>query len=165
MTLKTLLLYSKLLSFLLVLLGLTACDSDGGSSGNATEYNTPSAKFVVKGTLVDKIANPAGISGMKVAIGHPYEDEAGGKMIFYVDSVVTNRTGAFIVNFRDFPASQTFVVKYEDTSMSQEGNYGLTVDTIRFEKPSFTGGNGRWYRGETTKNLGKVDLSPAADRE
>lgn len=160
MKLKVCTLYSKIISLLLVMLGFTACDSEEG--GGIAEYGTPSAKFIVKGALVDKTANNKGISGMKVAIGYPYAD---GKRTYYIDSIVTNNTGAFDVNIRDFPTSQKFVIKYEDTSTSQEGNFGIAIDTVRFEKPSFTGGSGSWYRGETTKDLGKVELSPAVDKE
>lgn len=42
--------YSKILSFFLVLLGFSSCDSGGG----AAEYGTPTAKFKVKGTIVDE---------------------------------------------------------------------------------------------------------------
>lgn len=156
--------YSKVISFFLVMLGFTSCDSESGGGGGMAEYGTPSAKFIVKGTLVDKTDGSTGISGMKVVIGQLETDGAGLKRTYYVDSIVTNNTGGFNLNITDFPISQKFVIKYEDTDGAQNGNYGLTVDTVRFENPSFTGGSGSWYRGETTKDLDKVKLSPVTDK-
>ena len=102
---------------------------------------------------------------MKVAIGHPYTDGSGVKRTYYVDSIVTNNTGGFDLSIRDFPTSQKFVIKYEDTDAAQNGSYGLTTDTVRFENPSFTGEKEGWYAGETTKDLGKVKLSPETDKK
>lgn len=157
-------LYSKIISFLLLLLGFTSCDPEGGGSSIA-EYGVPSAKFKVKGTLVDKTNDSKLVSGVKVAIGHPYVDGAGIKETYYVDSIVTNNTGGFDLSITDFPMSQKFVIKYEDTDAAQNGNYGLTIDTVRFENPSFTGEKEGWYAGETTKDLGKVKLSPVTDKK
>ncbi|MFV0538439.1 MAG: radical SAM-associated putative lipoprotein [Dysgonomonas sp.] len=165
MKLKAYILYSKIISSLLLLLGFTSCDSEGGGGGSIAEYGTPSAKFIVKGTLVDKTDNTTAIGGMKVAIGYPHTDGAGIKKTYYVDSIVTNNTGGFSLSIRDFPTSRKFVMKYEDTDAAQNGNYGLTTDTVRFENPSFTGGKEGWYVGETIKDLGKVNLSPVTDEK
>ncbi|MDR1089740.1 MAG: radical SAM-associated putative lipoprotein, partial [Prevotella sp.] len=91
------------------------------------EYGVPSAKFIVKGTLVDKTANSIGISGMKVAIGYPYADGTGIRKTYYIDSILTNNTGVFNLSIRDSPTSGKFVIKYEDTDAAQDGNYGLTT--------------------------------------
>ncbi len=159
MKLKVISFYSKVISLFLVLMGLSSCDTDGnGGGGSIAEYGTPSAKFKIKGTLVDKINDSKAVSGVKVAIGHPYSDGSGIKRTFYTDSIVTTNTGEFNLIIYDFPESQKFVIKYEDTDASQNGNYGLTTDTVRFENPSFTGGSGSWYRGEVTKDLGNVKI-------
>lgn len=165
MKFKACILYSKIISFLLVLLGFTSCDSEGGGGGGIAEYGTPSAKFVVKGTLVDEANSSTAISGVKVAIGHPYTDVAGVMKTYYVDSIVTDGTGKFDLNIEAFPMPQKFVVKYEDIDTAQNENYGLTIDTVRFENPSFTGGSGNWYAGETSKDLGKVKLSSVTDKK
>lgn len=162
MKLKVISIYSKIISFFLILLGFSSCDIDGNGGGIA-EYGTPSAKFKVKGTLVDEADDSKTVSGIKVAIGQLYLDDSGVKKTFYVDSIVTGNTGVFDVDIIDFPTSQKFVIKYEDTDVLQNGNYGLTTDTVRFENPSFTGGSGSWYRGEATMDLGKVEINQKED--
>lgn len=152
MKLSVLSFYSRLISFLLALLGFTACDFGGA------EYGTPNAKFIVKGVLIDKQANSETISGVKVALGYSYTDKDGNKSTYYIDSIVTNNTGKFNVAIWDFPSPRKFVIKYEDTYVSQNGNYGLTVDTIHFESPEFTDGDGHWYSGEATVDLGSIEL-------
>ncbi|MFV0538440.1 MAG: radical SAM-associated putative lipoprotein [Dysgonomonas sp.] len=154
MKLKVISFYSRLLSFLLVLLGFSSCSEIDPKD----EYGVPSAKFKVKGALVDKTDNSTSITGIKVAIGQLDRNETGLKT-YYVDSVVTNNTGEFNLSVTDFPVSQKFVIKYEDTNAVQSGNYGLITDTVRFENPSFTDGDGSWYKGETVKDLGKVKIS------
>ena len=155
--------YSKIISFFLVLLGFSSCDSDGGGGGGSiAEYGVPTAKFKVKGTLVDKTDSSVSISGVKVAIGQLYRDGTG-QRTFYVDSIVTNNTGGFDLGVTDFPMSQKFVIKYEDTDKNK--NYGLVIDTVRFDNPSFTGGSGGWYAGEATKDLGKVKLQSVPDKK
>lgn len=158
--------YSKVVSFFLVLLGFSACDTGGnGGGGGIAEYGTPNAKFKVKGTLVDEADDSKAVSGIKVAIGQLYSDDSGVKKTFYVDSIVTGNTGVFDVDIIDFPTSQKFVIKYEDTDTTQNGDYGLTIDTVRFDKPVFTGGSGSWYRGEATMDLDKVKISQKEDEE
>lgn len=161
MKIKVISFYSKVISFLLALFGFTACDIINPTA----EYGVPSATFKVKGTLVDEADNTKTINGVKVAIGHLYTDDTGVKKTYYTDSIITNTTGRFNFSAEDFPTSRKFVIKYEDVNAAQDGNYGLTIDTVRFENPDFTGGNGNWYEGETTKDLGKVKLSQIKDKK
>lgn len=159
-------LYSKIISSLLLLLGFTPCSSEaGGGSSSIAEYGVPSATFRVRGVLVDKSDDSKVISGVKVAIGHPYLGISESKRTFYVDSIVTNNAGEFNLSISDFPRSQKFVIKYEDTDAAQNGDYGLIIDTVRFENPSFTGERANWSVGETTKDLDKVKLSPTTDKK
>ena len=53
----------KLLSGVLVLLGFTACDSDGPGN-ELCEYGTPSADYQVKGKVLDQTGKP--IKGVQV---------------------------------------------------------------------------------------------------
>lgn len=159
-------LYSKIISSLLLLLGFTPCSSEaGGASGSIAEYGVPTATFRIRGVLVDKADDSKFISGVKVAIGHPYLGISESKRAFYVDSIVTNNKGEFELNISDFPVSQKFVIKYEDTDTTQNGNYGLTIDTVLFENPSFTGERANWSVGETTKDLDKVKLFSTTDKK
>lgn len=160
MKLKAISFYSSVLSFLLVLLGFSSCSAIDPKD----EYGVPSAKFKVNGSLVDEIDNSVSITGMKVAIGQLRRDGAE-LNAYYVDSMVTNNTGEFNLSLIDFPLPQRFVIKYEDTDAAQNGNYGLIIDTIQFENPSFTDGNGSWYKGEIVKDLGKVKISRKEDKK
>jgi putative lipoprotein (rSAM/lipoprotein system) len=159
MKLKVISFYSKVISLFLVLMGLSSCGTDStGGDDYVVEYGTPSARFRVKGTLVDEADDTKTVSGIKVAIGLPYSNGTEIKRIYYFDSIVTNNTGSFDLDIVSFPTPQKFAIKYEDTDASQNGNYGLTIDTVRFEDPDFTGGSGNWYEGEVTKDLGKVKI-------
>ena len=158
--------YSKVISFFLVLLGFTPCNSEtSGENGSIAEYGVPTATFRIRGVLVDKADDSKFISGIKVAIGHPYLGISESKRTFYVDSIVTNNKGEFDLSISSFPASQKFVIKYGDTDAVQNGNYGLIIDTVRFENPSFTGERAHWSVGETTKDLDKVKLSLITDKK
>lgn len=55
----------KLLSGVLVLLGFTACDSDGPGN-ELCEYGTPSADYQVKGKVLDQTGKP--IKGVQVVV-------------------------------------------------------------------------------------------------
>ncbi len=153
MKIKVVSIYSKILYFLLVLLGFSSCDMGG------EEYGTPTAKFIIKGKTVDK-ENKA-ISGLKVALGEINTWYGNGKTTYYVDSVSTDAQGLFKISIQDFPAEQKYVIRYEDVDGEQNGLIETVIDTVRFEKPDFTNGSGGWYAGETTKDLGtiKLDLS------
>lgn len=149
MKIKVVSIYSKILYFLLVLLGFSSCDMGG------EEYGTPTAKFTIKGKTVDK--DNKAISGLKVALGE-INRSGNGKTTYYVDSVSTDIRGVFKISFQDFPAEQKFVIRYEDVGREQNGLIKTIIDTVRFEKPDFTNGSGGWYAGETTKDLGTIKL-------
>lgn len=157
MKIKALSVYSKLLSFFLVLLGFSSCDN------GAAEYGTPNAKFIVKGKVVDK--GDKAINGLKVALGRAIDIGDGIKRTYYIDSINTDKNGVFKLSVEEFPSSQKFVIKYEDIDKEENGLYGTVTDTVRFVDPSFTNGNNKWYVGETTKDLGTVTLEPEKGEE
>lgn len=163
MKIKALSIYSKILSFFLVLLGFSACDSDNGGDGPVCEYGSPTAKFIVKGKVVNK-EDQKSIEGLKVAIGEVYiYDNGKNKITFYHDSIQTNTNGEFDISIVHNPQPQKFVIKYEDAK-NQGTEFGLTTDTVRFEKPDFTNGSS-WYKGETTQDLGTVEISPVKEEK
>lgn len=155
MKIKVLSFYSKILSFILILLGFSGCESNG-----ATEYGTPTAKFIIKGKVVNKEEQKS-VEGLKVAIGY-LVDENEERRTIYVDSVQTNAKGEFNVNIIEFPKQQKFVIKYEDDK-NQDAKFGLTTDTVRFEDPKFTNGSGGWYSGEATQDLGTIEIVPVKE--
>lgn len=156
--------FSKILSLFLVLLGFSACDSDSDDGGGTVcMYGTPMAKFIVKGQIVDTEDNA--VSGLKVALGKVYSPSENTKRTYYVDSINTDVNGKFNVIIGDSPIDQKFVIKYEDIDGEQNGSLGITTDTVRFEKPTFVNGDGSWYRGEATKDLGIIKLNPSKEEE
>lgn len=78
--------FNGALSFILVLLGFTACDNNGSGSGMC-EYGTPLTKFQVKGTVSNSAKSP--LEGIRVITSdsNPYTPE---------DTVYTNAKGEFI---------------------------------------------------------------------
>ncbi|NDV95679.1 hypothetical protein D0T84_12250 [Dysgonomonas sp. 521] len=166
MKIKCISVYSRILSFLLVLLGFSSCSSEGGNDCGGrfvAMYGTPSAKFVIDGKVVNKNNKP--VSGLKVAVGHVYLSGDGSNMTHYADSINTSTDGAFRVAIYDFPADQKFVIRYEGTESPESSFYGVTTDTVRFENPTFSGDNNCWYEGEITKNLGTVVFDPKKSAE
>ncbi|NDV95680.1 hypothetical protein D0T84_12255 [Dysgonomonas sp. 521] len=157
MKIKALSVYSKILSFFMVLLGFSSCDN------GAAEYGTPYAKFIVKGKVVDKEDNA--VSGLKVALGRAGDIGDGIKRTYYIDSINTDKNGAFKLSVEEFPTSQKFVIKYEDIDKEENGLFGTVTDTVQFADPSFTNGSNSWYAGETVEDLGAVILEPEKDEE
>jgi len=151
MKIKYLSVYSRIISFLLILLGFSSCDNGG------VEYGTPNAKFIVKGKVVDEKDN--NIEGLKVALGRVESWSDVKKVTYYTDSINTDAEGSFKLSIDDFPKDQKFVIRY-DNSDRQESSVSIRkIDTVRFENPNFTNGSGNWYAGETTKNLGTVKVN------
>lgn len=153
MKIKVLSVYSKILSFFLILLGFSACDSGG------TEYGTPNAKFIVKGKVVDEKDNI--IDGLKVALGRVESENK--KTTYYTDSINTDSNGAFKLSIEDFPSDQKFVIRYDNSDQEKSSILVRKIDTVRFEKPSFTNGSGNWYAGEVTKDLGTVKVNMSGE--
>lgn len=164
MKIKFISVYSRILSFLLVLLGFSSCDNsnDDDGGGMVAMYGTPSANFVVKGKVVDD-ENKA-VSGLKVAIGSVY-NWSGTDKTYYADSINTDVDGAFKVSIMEFPKDQNFVIKYEDVDNEEDGLLKSVTDTVRFKNPSFTNGDNNWYSGEATKDLGTVVFDPKKSAE
>jgi putative lipoprotein (rSAM/lipoprotein system) len=147
--------YSKVISFLLVLLGFSSCSIIDPKD----EYGVPSARFKVKGQAIDAVTeNP--IKNIKAALGEPFvRDDVKG--VYYVDSVYTNSEGKFEVDILDGQGFYKFILKIED---SETKKFETRVDTIDFEGSNFSNGDG-WYKGEAVKDLGKVKLSPVTDKK
>ncbi|MDR0823633.1 MAG: radical SAM-associated putative lipoprotein [Prevotella sp.] len=154
MKIKMLSVYSRILSFFLVLLGFTSCDEIDPK----VEYGVPIAKFKVKGTIVDDDSdNP--VAKIKTVLGQSYEID--GKLyVHYIDSVLTNNEGKFELKIEEFPASQTFVLKIEDIDGEQNGGaFETKIESVEFKNPNFTNGNG-WYAGEAEKDMQTIKITP-----
>ncbi|MFT4221708.1 radical SAM-associated putative lipoprotein [Dysgonomonas sp.] len=148
--------YSKIISFLLVLLGFSSCSLIDPKD----EYGVPSAKFKVKGQVVDAETENS-IGNIKAALGLPSEQD-GVKGVYYIDSVYTGKDGKFEVDIRDYPDIRKLVLKIED---SEKEIFETRVDTIDFTGSNFSGGSGNWYEGKAVKDLGKVTISRKEDKK
>lgn len=153
--------YSKVLSFLLVLLGFSACDP----IDPVDEYGSPYAKFNIKGVVINEDSeNNEYVKGIKVVVGRSYKKDNGDEFVYNTDSLYTDKNGYFNITTIDFPSSQKFTIKFEDVDGMVNGTYETKTDVVSFENPSFEGGES-WYEGETSKDLGIIKISPLKTEE
>lgn len=139
MRIKILKTYNVLLVGLLAILGFTtACDSKD-------EYGTPSAKFIVNGT-VKSLENDQPIKNISVTIQG--------------DTAYTDVNGAYqVVDKFGFPKDQTFNIEFSDIDGKANGEFNDLDTIVEFKDPKFTNGDGDWYSGETSKEF-DVKLTP-----
>lgn len=156
MKIKMRTIYSRVLSFFLVLLGFMSCEKDD----MRVEYGTPYAKFHIKGIIINEDSeNSTPIKGIKVVVARSYEKNNGERFLYHIDSLKTDHNGYFKITTVDFPSSQKFVIKLEDIDGAENGSFETKTDTVSFDNPTFEGGKG-WYEGETNKDLGIVKMTP-----
>lgn len=161
MKIKMLTIYSRILSFFLVLLGFTSCEKDEPMA----EYGTPHAKFHIKGIVVNEDSESSTpIKGIKVVIARSYEKDNGETFLHHTDSLKTDNNGYFNITTVNFPSSQEFVVKFEDVDRAENGLFETKTDIVCFENSTFENGNG-WYKGETNKDLGIIKITPKKAEE
>lgn len=148
-------LYSKVLSFLLVLLGFASCESIDPKD----EYGSPYAKFKVIGVVVDKESeDKAPIKNIRVIVGNSYHiDER--IVVERLDSVRTDNNGYFNISLQSFPTSQKFTILLTDVDGVENGAFEAKTDSVEFKNPIFKGGEG-WYEGEATEDVGVVEMTP-----
>ncbi|MFV0417616.1 MAG: radical SAM-associated putative lipoprotein [Dysgonomonas sp.] len=161
MKIKMLTIYSRILSFFLVLLGFTSCDEIDPKD----EYGSPYAKFIIKGIVVDGDSEDnTPVKGIKVVIARSYEKDNGERFLYHTDSLKTDNNGYFNLATVDFPSSQEFVIKFEDIDGTENGLFESKTDDISFENPKFENGNS-WYQGETSKDMGIIKITPQKTEE
>jgi putative lipoprotein (rSAM/lipoprotein system) len=139
MKIKILKSYNVLIAGLLAILGFViACDS-------RDEYGTPSAKFIVNGKVKSSETD------------QPIENI---RVTMQGDTAYTDANGAYqVVNKWGFPTEQTYNIEFQDIDGEINGEF-YNLDTIvEFKNPIFTGGDGEWYRGETSKEF-DMTLTP-----
>lgn len=156
MKIKKLSVYSKVLSFILVLLGFSACDA----IDPIDEYGSPYAKFNIKGIVINEASeNNEYAKGIKVVVARSYKKDNGEEFLYNTDSLYTDKNGYFNITTVDFPSSQKFTIKFEDVDGRENGIYETKTDVISFENPIFEGGKSL-YKGETNKDLGIIKITP-----
>jgi len=163
MKIKMLTIYTRIISFFLVLLGFSSCDGIGPDP--VDEYGVPSAKFKVNGKIADaESEEEKAVKGIKVVIGQAYENETS-KHVHYIDSVLTDKDGKFDLSVIEFPTSQKFILKIEDIDGVENGLYETKTEDVEFSDPTFQNGSGNWYEGEATKDVGTLKITPANPEE
>ncbi|MDU1904412.1 MAG: radical SAM-associated putative lipoprotein [Dysgonomonas sp.] len=147
MKIKILTFYSKLLLFLLSLLGLQSCDDP------VDEYGCPSAKYKVKGTIISQ-GNNEKIEGIRAVLVDSHNGE---ENPYYGDTVYTDSQGKFYIERSDIPRSE-FVLKLQDIDEEKNGEFLDKNIAIDMKDVPLKGGDGNWYLGEATIDLGEVEL-------
>ena len=147
---KRFVLYSKILSFFLLLLGFSSC---GPESEPRVEYGTPSAKYKVSGKVVSSKEQKNPIENIRVVmIEHNNSGYQRG------DTVYTDSSGKFELNKDDFP-HEKFKIKFQDIDGIENGYFEDMEQIIEFKNSDYKGGK-RWYEGEAKKNMGTIEMNP-----
>ncbi len=139
MKIKILKTYNVLITGLLTILGFaTACDSKD-------EYGTPSTKFIVKGKVISSETDQP-IENIRVSMEG--------------DTTYTDANGDYnVVDKWGFPTEQTYNIEFQDIDGNANGEFSDLDTIVEFKDPKFSGGDGDWYLGETSKEF-NVKLTP-----
>ncbi|MEG0037838.1 MAG: radical SAM-associated putative lipoprotein [Bacteroides sp.] len=131
---------NRVLSMLLALLGVAACDGSG-----SVEYGTPVASYHVKGKVVDAETGLP-IEGMRVKAGCIYQGDGASWLTHYPEILTSDKQGAFEKRVVDLPGN-TFRLIWEDVDGAVNGAY--VKDSVDVKIDKFVGGQG-WSKGEAT---------------
>jgi putative lipoprotein (rSAM/lipoprotein system) len=130
---KALTAYNRLIAYLMGLLGFaSACIPE------PVEYGMPQATFRLKGT-VQSNGTELYIPGIKVIMGD--------------DTTITNNQGYFEASQIEMPDDQTFIVQFLDIDGANNGRFADIDTTINFIDPVFIDSDGKWYKGETERDI------------
>jgi len=146
MKIKVLTFYTKLLTFLLSVLGIQACDG-------SAEYGCPSAKYKVKGTIISQENNEK-IEGIRAVLVGSHD---GVENSYYGDTVYTDSQGEFYIERYDIPRNE-FILKLQDIDEEKNGEFLEKNIPIDMKEVPLKGGDGNWYLGEATIDMGEVEL-------
>ena len=131
--------YNAVIIAFLALLGFS-CSNDP-----VDEYGTPSAKFIVNGNVLSEESN---------------EPVRNIRVVMQNDTAYTDQEGNYqVADNWGFPTDQTYIIKFSDIDNELNGAYHAIDTVVEFNDPEFTGGDGKWYSGETTKIL-DIKLTP-----
>ncbi len=82
-----------------------------------------------------------------------------------VDSITSTDTytdvnGAYqVVDESGLPNDHTYIIEFKDIDGEINGKFSDLDTIVEFKDPIFTGGDGDWYSGETSKEF-DVKLTP-----
>ena len=143
MNIKSLKTCNVLIAGLLAILGFT-------TSCPIVEYGAPYATFIVNGKVVSSETD------------QPIENV---RVKMQVDSITSTDTytdvnGAYqVVDESGLPNDHTYIIEFKDIDGEINGKFSDLDTIVEFKDPIFTGGDGDWYSGETSKEF-DVKLTP-----
>jgi len=140
-------LFNKISLLIISILGF-ACDPDD----IRVEYGCPNADFKINGTVVNEVTNTK-ISNIRVILS----DTQNG--IYNRDTVYTNEYGGFEVRVNESPSTTSLMLSFDDIDGQVNGQFQSLDSIVEFNDPTFEGGDGSWYYGETSKEV-NVKLTP-----
>jgi hypothetical protein len=146
-------LYGKLLSLCLILLGFGACDN----SQVLDEYGSPSAKYKVSGKVIANDAQEQPIRNLKVSLTQYNGPE--NPLTPVLPPITTDANGQFNIEGPAFPL-HNFVLQIEDVDGPENGSFSKLTQEIKFQPSDYKGGDGHWYEGEASKDVGTIKLDP-----
>ena len=138
-----------ILAGLMGLFGFAGCDRFA-----VDEYGTPSAKYTVKGAVVNE-ATDKPIAGIRVGY-YPVEwdEDAFGPEPEYGRKsnafVLTDANGGFTLSEIMFPNKEILPVYLEDIDEEENGLFQSKIVPVDFSNAKHSGKPGNWYRGEYT---------------
>lgn len=149
-------LYSKLISIGLLILGFSACSSlsDDDVDPVVCEYGVPSAKYKVSGKVVSPADDKKPIKNIRVVMIRNLNEKE--NTFLKGDTVFTDTNGEYRIESLDYPG-QDFKVKFQDIDGTANGEFDEKIEVIDFKNAEYKGGSG-WYKGETTKDMGTIEL-------
>lgn len=83
-----------------MLFGFVSCDNGGGDI--PVEYGMPSAKYRVKGKVIDADTQEP-VPGIEVVTGAVHTGD-GKEWLSYPDTLITDKDGAFAIERTEFPS-------------------------------------------------------------
>lgn len=151
MVLYLLKLYSRFLSWGLILLGFSACNNEQKTTlDNGCKYDTLTATFKVKGKVV---SGDKPLSNIRVIM---IESSKWNPQYGASDPVYTNRKGEFILSVETFPQDTAFRLLLDSTDNTL-GNFKSSQRTVKFRNSIFWFGDG-CYAGEIEKDMGIISV-------
>lgn len=142
---------SKVLIFLMGLLGLTTCSNEEA----VVMYGTPTATYKVTGTVINEEDQP--IQNIRAVITDVPVDK---EWQTAKDTAYTNSSGEFHLSKDGFPLNEVnLAIELTDIDGKENGEYKTKNNTIIFKFSELSGGDSSWNKGTATRDLGKIKLN------
>ena len=146
--------YAKIIAWILGILGFaSSCEIPG-----LVEYGTPSADYVVKGKVTDKVTQQP-LKNM--AVIHKSRTSPYGN-----DTVRTNIEGNYELKFTSFPyRSENMIVYASDLDGEENGLYKSDTLRIKASELKQTAKRRGWDEGVFEKNGADFTLNKSSEKE